>query len=296
MRRLPDGTPISVLGFGCSSYWANKSFSESRAVELVLRANERGLNHFDTGPSYADGNAEKRLGVALREMDRSKTVISSKVGTFCDKGGKRFKSFDPVLIRSSVRASLDRLGLTQLDILYLHGPRTSDLNSDVVDCLASLKKEGLIRHSGVNSFDKAVLNKVVPMPFDVVMPQYNIFDVSCRDQVIALKSAGKTVVGATALGQGIVSLTSLLPSNPKKLWYLLRLLKNDPLFLFTRAGARGRLASFSGSALQGAISFLLQTPELTSSIFGTTSLVHLMENLDAATAPEVSQSVLVSRP
>lgn len=281
-RDLPNGTRISVFGLGCSSFWAKPAFPEASAVALVLRAQALGINHFDTGPSYAAGEAERRLGRAIRQLDRNRLVISTKVGTYADSTGKQSRSFDPSRIRASVQASLSRLGLKHIDILYLHGPGPDDLSSKVIACLAELKAEGLVRYSGVNSFDPAVLRRLLGMSIDVVMPQYNIFDVSCAREIESLRKDGKTIISGTALGQGIFNFGTLFPSNRKSLWYLLRALKNDPLFPLTRLRARQRISALKRPTHEAALLFLLRTPGVISSVFGTTSIAHLEENAAAA--------------
>ena len=257
-------------------------------MSLVQRAYALGINYFDTGPSYEAGEAERRLGSAIRAMDRNQLVISSKVGTYVDAGGKRFRSFEPAQIRASVHASLQRLGVSQLDILYLHGPTIDDLSREVIDCLNRLKAEGVIRYSGANSFDRTVLNKLLHVPVDVVMPQYNIYDVSCHEEIQSLKRAGKTIIGATALAQGIFDLRTVLPTSKKSLWYLLRMVKNDPLFPLTRMHARRRIDELGCEPLQAAFLFLLKSSAITSSVFGTTSIAHLEENVAAACSTGVS--------
>ena len=251
-------------------------------MALVLRAQELGINHFDTGPSYGAGEAERRLGLALRAMDRRGLVISTKVGTFVDAGGNQFKSFDPARIRDSVQESLARMGLAKIDILYLHGPGLADLSTPVVDCLSDLKSRGIIRYSGVNTFNREVLKRLVDTSIDVVMPQYNIFDIKALPQIEALKSAGKTIISATALGQGIFDFRALFPTNKKSLWYFLRALKNDPLFPLTRMQAARRISALGHPTLEAALLFLVNTKAITSSVFGTASIAHLEQNAEAA--------------
>jgi D-threo-aldose 1-dehydrogenase len=282
MKSLPDGTPISAFGFGCSSYWSSLSFPEGNAVELVRRAQQLGINHFDTGPSYGWGEAERRLGIALKSLDRRGLVISTKAGTFKGPGEKRIKSFEPDQLRDSVAGSLTRLGIEQIDVLYLHGPEAHDLSPRLIDCLTGMKTQGLIRYSGINTFDRGVLNRITSLPFDVVMTQYNVFDVTRLDMIESLRASGKVIVAGTALGQGIFNFDTLVPKDRKSLWYLLRTMKNDPFFPITRWRARRRIASMGCAPLEAAMSFLLRTPSVTSSIFGTTSTAHLEQNVDAA--------------
>jgi aryl-alcohol dehydrogenase-like predicted oxidoreductase len=281
-RRLPDGRLISAIGLGCSSFWAKPAFPEESAVALVRRAYALGINHFDTGPSYAAGAAEKRLALAMRQLERANLIISTKAGTYVDSGGVPFRSFEPARIRDELHASLQRLGVSHVDILYLHGPSAGDLSSAVIDCLEGLKDSGLISYSGVNSFDPVVLRKLVGLPVDAVMPQYSIFDVSCAREVAALAHDGKIIVSGTVLGQGIVNFRSLIPSNRKSLWYLLRALKNDPLLPLTRLQAQRRISALGQPALDAALLFLFKTPGITSAVFGTTSMAHLEANAAAS--------------
>lgn len=281
-NQLPNGARISSLGLGCSSYWAKPAFPERNAVDLVLRAFALGINHFDTGPSYAAGGAERRLSLALKQLQRERLIISTKAGTYIDPQGAQFKSFDPARVREGLQESLQRLGIAYVDILYLHGPTVDNLSVSVIDCLNQLKEDGLIRYSGVNSFDRRVLRKVVGLPIDVVMPQYSVFDVSCAQDVEALVGAGKMIVSGTALGQGLIDLRSLLPTSKKSLWYLLRALKNDPLLPVTGWQARQRVRAIGRPSLEAALLFLQRTPGIKSSVFGTTSIQHLEANAAAA--------------
>jgi aryl-alcohol dehydrogenase-like predicted oxidoreductase len=185
------------------------------------------------------------------------------------------------LFRRSVEESVARLGIRQIDILYLHGPVLEDLSTEVIDCLYGLKDRGLIRLTGVNTFDRVVLRRVAKVPIDIVMPQYSIFDVTCLNEITSLQMAGKTVISATALGQGIIDFRDLFPTSKKSLWYLLRALKNDPLFPLTRFGARRRMAALGCPPLEAALLFLLETPAIISAVFGTTSISHLEQNAEA---------------
>lgn len=282
VRRLPNGKFISAVGLGCSSFWAKPAFPEESAVALVRRAYALGINHFDTGPSYAAGGAERRLALALRQMERDRLVISTKAGTYVDKSGTQVRSFEPARIRAELQESMERLGVSHVDVLYLHGPAVENLSTAVIDCLNGLKDGGLISYSGVNSFDPAVLKKLVGLPIDAVMPQYSIFDVRCAREVAALAQDGKIIVSGTILGQGIVNFRSLIPSNKKSLWYLLRALKNDPLLPLTRLQAQRRISALGQPALDAALLFLLKTPGITSAVFGTTSIAHLEANAAAA--------------
>ena len=75
------GLTVSEIGFGCASWWGQKAFPEREAIALVEAAVEGGVTFFDTGAAYSGGNAEPRLGRALKGVDASRLVIATKAGT-----------------------------------------------------------------------------------------------------------------------------------------------------------------------------------------------------------------------
>ena len=69
-RALPNGKLISPLGFGCSSHWSKPNFPADEATAMLKAAFANSINHYDTAPSYADGEA--RLGMFLRGRDTTR--------------------------------------------------------------------------------------------------------------------------------------------------------------------------------------------------------------------------------
>ena len=135
VRRRPlgkTGLEVSELGFGCSSFWAKTVFPEHQALGLVHAAIERGVNFFDTGWNYAAGQAERRLGEALREHRSKEIVVSTKAGTRVSATGSTYKDFRPTWLRESVEGSLKNLQLDHLTILNLHVPEPEDVTDDVL--------------------------------------------------------------------------------------------------------------------------------------------------------------------
>src|ERR1700686_1312250 len=117
------GLLVSEIGIGCASYWGKTSFSEAEAVRLIHTAVDRGVTFFDTGASYSGGNAEPRLGRALRGLrQKHDIVVATKAGSYTDQRGKRRVDFSPDGGRRTVEASLVRLGLDAIPLLHLHGP------------------------------------------------------------------------------------------------------------------------------------------------------------------------------
>src|SRR5258708_1315374 len=109
MRYRPlgaTGLSVSEIGFGAASYWGKPVFDERRAVGLVHAALDGGVTFFDTGSSYSAGEAEPRLGRALKGRDAGKLVVATKAGTFHAGGGRIGRDFSAKAVTASAERSL----------------------------------------------------------------------------------------------------------------------------------------------------------------------------------------------
>ena len=277
------GIYVSEIGLGCASYWGKERFNESEAIKIVDIAIDKGVNLFDTGHSYSDGYAEIRLGKALKnKRNKSNLVISSKAGTRIGNNGKLFKDFSPDWIRESCNLSLKKIGIEALSLFHLHGPSVLDLNDELIEQLIRLKSEGLVRAIGVNSFDNNVLEKVLNLGvFDFVMPDYNIL---CKDREPLIEkfyTKGIGVIAGAALADSLYSNRVFKIKGIKDLWYLARALKNFRGKLIKGYSYRfiNNVPNITGAQI--ALAYVLSNTKICSSVFGTTSEKHLIENLDA---------------
>lgn len=124
------------LGFGAAPLGNMRAPLSDQEAEAVVEAAWRaGARYFDTAPLYGHGLSERRLGAALRGRPRDSFVLSTKVGRRLEPcapseadGGIYVAvpdlkavfdySYDGVL--AAFAASLERLGLDRVDILYVH--------------------------------------------------------------------------------------------------------------------------------------------------------------------------------
>jgi D-threo-aldose 1-dehydrogenase len=156
-RRIAK-TQLSVteLGLGCAALGnLYSAISDDEARDTVNAAVDGGIGYVDTAPFYGFGLSERRVGDALRR--RSGMVVSTKVGRLLqpdrsvtnDDERSGFRSampFSPTFdytyegVMKSWSASLQRMGLARIDLLYLHdvGKRTHGAScGDVFRQLAS---------------------------------------------------------------------------------------------------------------------------------------------------------------
>ena len=289
MKRRPAGRTgllLSELGFGCSSFWAKPVFPETEALALVETAIAQGITFFDTGASYAAGNAERRLGVVLRNHRANREiVVATKAGTHVAANGRYYKDWSRSALRGSVERSLERLGLTRIDILHLHGPTLSDLTPDLVAVLEEMRRDGLVRFIGINSFDGDVLRAGLRIPnFDSFMLEYNVLKKGNAALIDDLADAGRAVLVGTPVAQALFTGQLFDVTKTRNVWALMRAAKHHrELRSSFRYRFLDRVPGMTGP--QAALAWVLRHPRVATAIFGTTQLGHLEQNLAAAHLP-----------
>ncbi|GAB4179447.1 MAG: aldo/keto reductase family protein [Wenzhouxiangellaceae bacterium] len=266
------------LGLGCASYWARPQFPEDQARAVIQEALEQGIGWFDTGASYADGGAERRLGRILRELGvRAESVrISTKIGTLRDRRGRLVKAFAPHTLTDQLAQSLKRLGLERVDVLFLHGPGPSNLDEGMARALEALRERGLVSHFGVNA-DTAVLDAALTDPcYQVLMPFFSVANPAAAEWIQSAASTGRLVTVAAPLGR----MSFDLPwrdwlSRPSGRWYLARLLARSPGELFGRRRLREALRHPGWTPAELALAWVLEQPGVGAAVFGTTRVEHV---------------------
>lgn len=285
MRYRPlgrTGLQVSELGFGCASWWGKPRFEERTALGLVHEAMDLGITLFDTGASYSAGEAEPRLGRALRGRDVGGLVIATKAGTFHAGNGRIGRDMSPAAIEASAECSLRNLALDALGLLQLHGPSTAELDA-LLPTLEGLKARGLARAVGLNSFDPSIIEHAIGLPqIDVVMVDYNVLRPEREPLIARAAAAGKGVLAGMPLAMGHTRPLLSRLRGPQDLWYAARALAKHRGEL-----ARGRrfrflhgLPDMTGS--QAALAYVLANPHVSAAVFGATRLEHLRENVAAS--------------
>ena len=177
--------PFTELGFGAAPLGnLFKAVREAEAQAVLEAAWAAGVRYFDTAPLYGLGLSETRINHFLRGKPRAEYLISTKVGRLLsavpegsgDGEGKwidvpsrkeRFDySHDGVL--RSLEASLERLGLDRVDLLYVHDldifthgseaardARLAEFMAGGYRALTRLRDEGVIAGfgAGVNEWE-----------------------------------------------------------------------------------------------------------------------------------------------
>ncbi len=156
---------VTELGFGAAQignlYVEVDDDTAGAAVDAAWAA---GVRYFDTAPHYGLGLSEARLGAALAGRPRADFVVSTKVGRLLvpkpspngfDLAEAGFAVPDLLArvydysrdgVRRSLEASLARLGMDRVDIVYVHDPDDylDVAISEAIPALAELRDSGVI--------------------------------------------------------------------------------------------------------------------------------------------------------
>ncbi|MFI9766563.1 aldo/keto reductase [Streptomyces sp. NPDC052415] len=192
--------------------------TDEQAYEAVGAAWDRGIRYFDTAPHYGLGLSELRLGAALRERPREEYTISTKVGRRLepsDRGGddlahgfavpathRRVWDFTADGIRRTLDASLERLGLDRVDIVYLHDPddHAEEAFREGYPALEKLRSEGVVGAIGAGMNQAEMLTRFIrDTDVDVVLcaGRYTLLDQSALAEMLpaAVESGTSVVIG-----------------------------------------------------------------------------------------------------
>lgn len=230
-RATTRGLELSELGLGASQLGnLARVTSDHDARETVDASWAGGVRYFDTAPHYGLGLAERRLGALLAEHPRGDYVLSTKVGRILEPspetaGQRDDQGFDvPATFRRridfsrdgilrSVEASLDRLGLDRIDVLYLHDPddpeHFAQAASAGIAALIELREQGVVRAVGAGmNFAEPLAELIRRADVDLVMcaGRFSLVDPTALQELLPLaQERGVGVVAAGVFNSGLLA-------------------------------------------------------------------------------------------
>ncbi|MFI2455478.1 aldo/keto reductase [Streptomyces sp. NPDC019539] len=147
---------VNRIGFGAMRLTAGADGTPSdrgRAVAVLRRAVELGVNHIDTAAFYFSPlrSANELINTALAPYPDD-LVIATKVWAGRDPSGD-WRWASPAELRGQVEENLRQLGRDHLDVVNLRVPRSKATGSiaEHFGALAELREAGLVRHLGVSN-------------------------------------------------------------------------------------------------------------------------------------------------
>src|SRR6266536_3166122 len=146
-RKLGNsGLEVSAMGLGCMRMsFGDKPTDKQEMIDFLHKAVERGVTFFDTAEIYGPFTNEDLVGEAL-EPFKGQVVIATKFGFVIGEDGKQNGRLDsrPEHIRAVTEASLKRLRLDTIDLLYQHRVDPEVPIEDVAGAVRDLIRAGKV--------------------------------------------------------------------------------------------------------------------------------------------------------
>lgn len=205
---------VSALSFGASSLGSVfRETKESEAVAAVHTAVDSGMNFIDVSPYYGHYKAETVLGKALREIQRDKYYLSTKVGRY-GKGGVNTWDYSARRATESVYESMERLGVDHIDLINVHDIEFADLHQvveETLPALVALRDKGVVGHVGITDLQlenlQWVIDHVPPGTVESILNfcHFTLNDDKLLDYLDYFEQRGIGVINASPLSMGLLS-------------------------------------------------------------------------------------------
>ncbi len=241
-ERVPlarTGLAVTRLGLGGASVGGLFTpVTDEASVEVVRHAWDLGVRSFDVAPLYGYGAAERRFGAALADKPRDAFVLSTKVGRlvrplaaippgadidrqssgdredayYADTAGRRVLfDYSGDGVRRSIEESLERLGLSWVDIAYIHDPEEhwEAAIGEAYPALERLRAEGVVRAIGVGMKQSAMLARFAREgDFDAFLlaGRYTLLDQDALPELLPLcVERGVAVLVGGVMNSGVLA-------------------------------------------------------------------------------------------
>jgi L-glyceraldehyde 3-phosphate reductase len=283
------GLKLPAISLGL---WQN--FGEGRyeaGREIVLRAFELGITHFDLANNYGPpyGAAEETFGRILRDDlagHRDELVISTKAGwdmwpgPYGDGGSRKY-------LLASLDQSLQRLGLDYVDIFYSHRRDHDTPLDETIGALDTAVRQGKALYTGISSYGAESTDAAVALaqePLIIHQPVYSIFNRWIEEEGVleACERNGLGVIVFSPLAQGLLTDRYLhgIPEGSRATHSAYFHRDDITEEKLAKVRALNDIAQARGQSLaQMALAWTLRDDRVTSALPGASSVAQLEANV-----------------
>lgn len=295
--------PLHCRSFGSWVTFKNQ-VDVGTAYDLMSSAYDAGVNFFDNAETYSAGQAETimgeaiKIGEAARKWSRTDLIITTKI-FFGTTPGPNNKGLSRKHIVEGLRASLARLQLSYVDVVYAHRPDPLTPLEEIVRAFNWCIDQGLAFYWGTSEWSAREIAEASHIAKSLGLvgplceqPQYNIFERTRfeieYEPLYASMGLGTTTWSPLASGvltgkySGLqVPEGSRLGLDSYKFLHASKI-EGDEAWQVAAADALAPIAAEVGCSMaQLAIAWVLKNPRVSTCILGATSVEQLFENLDA---------------
>jgi len=285
---------LGTMTFGGKGFWkAIGELVQDEATQIVKTAVESGINFIDTANGYSEGLSEIMLGQAIRNLglSRQQLVIATKVrlrmGTHANQVG-----LSRLHISDSVNDSLERLGLSHIDLLYIHGVDPVTPLEETMRGLEDVVRSGKVRYIGVSNHPAWMMMKAngycEKMGWGKFVATQNYYTIASRElerEIAPMAiSEGLAIMPWSPLAGGFLSgkytRTNETAGDSRRDSFNFPPVNKDKAYdiidVLIRIGLK-----YQVSAAQIALAWLLVQPGVTSVIIGAKKQDQLIDNINS---------------
>jgi aryl-alcohol dehydrogenase-like predicted oxidoreductase len=283
------------MTFGGRGYWeAIGRVPEAEVTGLIKIAIDSGINFIDTANAYSEGLAEILLGKALKNLgiSRQTLFIATKLRIRMGPGANQV-GLSRLHIMDSVNDSLQRMDISHIDLLYIHGVDPITSLEETMRGLEDVVRSGKVRYIGISNHPAWMVAKAngiaEKMGWTKFVATQNYYSLASRDierEIVPMAlSEGIGIMPWSPLAGGFLSgkftrekevagesrrdIFDFPPVNREKAY--------DIIDVLIRIGK-----NHNASAARVALAWMLTKPGVTSIIIGAKKNDQLTDNIESA--------------
>jgi aryl-alcohol dehydrogenase-like predicted oxidoreductase len=209
LRKLGrQGLTVPALGLGCmgmSEFYGARDDQES--IATIHRALDLGVTLLDTADMYGCGENERLIGRAIKDR-RHMVILATKFGTVRDEHGA-FLGVNgrPEYVRACCDASLQRLGVGEIDLYYQHRVDPQVAIEETVGAMSELVRAGKVHYLGLSEAAPATIRRAARVhPISALQTEYSLWTRDVEPEILPLcRELGIGFVAYSPLGRGFLA-------------------------------------------------------------------------------------------
>ncbi|MBW2443044.1 MAG: aldo/keto reductase [Deltaproteobacteria bacterium] len=218
-RRLGKGGPsVGTIGYGAmglEGYYG--ATDEDNAVAVIRHALDEGCSLIDTADAYGNGHNEQLVGRAVADR-RNEAFVATKFGIVFDPDeagtevptGWGFSlniNGTPEYAQRCLDSSLKRLGMSHIDLWYIHYPDPATSIEETVEAMAAAVRAGKVRYLGLSNVTADQVRRAHAVhPIAAVQFEYSLWRREVETEMLPiLRELAIALVPWSPLGGGFLT-------------------------------------------------------------------------------------------